>query len=217
MTTVSSTSATTSGTSTTTASQSISSDAFLKMLVAELKNQDPTSAADPNQMVQQMTSYAQLEQAQNSNTLLEGLQTQVQGLFQAQATNLVGRKVRVSSSSITLADGTASIGVNLGATAADVVVKVLDSAGNTVATLDEGSQKAGIHTFTWNGKNSSGTTLADGSYTVSISAKDSDGNSVDGTAYQDVTVESVAYVNGAVVLKAGSNSYYFSNVLQISE
>jgi flagellar basal-body rod modification protein FlgD len=217
MTTISSTNATTSGTSTTTASQSITSDAFLKMLVAELKNQDPTSAADPNQMVQQMTSYAQLEQAQNSNTLLEGLQTQVQGLFQSQATNLVGKKVRVSSSSISLSGGTASIGVNLGASASNVVVKILDSAGNTVATLNEGSQTAGTHTFTWNGKNASGTTLADGSYTVSITAKDSDGNSVDGSAYQDVTVESVAYVNGAVVLKAGSNSYYFSNVLQISE
>ena len=215
---VNSASSAATGTSSTsrTASQSLDKDAFLKLLVAELKNQDPTSAQDPNQMVQQMTSYSMLEQAQNTNTLLQGLQLQTQGLFQAQATSLVGKTVRVTTDNFDLKSGSASLGVTLAGQAANVVLTIKDSAGNTVATLDEGSQTAGAHTFTWNGKNASGTTLADGTYTVKITAKDIDGNAVDAKATQDIKVETIAFVNGAVVLKAGGKSYYFSDVQQIT-
>ncbi|MEI7614829.1 MAG: flagellar hook capping FlgD N-terminal domain-containing protein, partial [Betaproteobacteria bacterium] len=62
------TSATTASSSaaTATAKNALDKDSFLKLLVAQLKNQDPTSdsSQDPNQMVQQMTSFSSLEQAQ---------------------------------------------------------------------------------------------------------------------------------------------------------
>jgi flagellar basal-body rod modification protein FlgD len=60
-------------------------NAFLSLLVAQLKNQDPTASQDPNAMVQQMTSFSSLEQMQNMNTALTGIQTQNSALFQAQS------------------------------------------------------------------------------------------------------------------------------------
>lgn len=202
-------------TTTKTPSQSLDKNAFLKLLVAQLKNQDPTSAQDPNQMVQQMTSYSQLEQAQNSNALLQGLQLQNQSLFQAQAAGLVGKKVRVATSSFDLTSGKATVGVDL-PSQANVVLTVKDAAGNTVATLEEGSQTPGTHVFDWNGKDNTGKALADGTYTVHIAAKDTLGNTIMAKTTQDITVNSIAFVDGAVILRAGGQSYFFSDVLQIS-
>jgi flagellar basal-body rod modification protein FlgD len=206
---------TTTTSTTKTPSASLDKNAFLQLLVAQLKNQDPTSAQDPNQMVQQMTSYSQLEQAQNSNALLQGLQLQNQSLFQAQAIGLVGKKVRVASPNFNLQSGKATVGVDLPAQA-KVLLTIKDAGGNTVATLDQGSQTAGTHVFDWNGKDGTGKTLADGTYTIQVTATDGAGNPVAAKSTQDITVNSIAFVDGAVVLKAGGQSYLFSDVMQIS-
>ncbi|HNX32060.1 MAG TPA: flagellar hook assembly protein FlgD [Holophaga sp.] len=197
------------------ASSTLDKEAFLKLLAAQLENQDPTAAQDTNQMVQQMTSYAQLEQAQNTNSLLEGMQLQNQSLFQAQAANMIGKKIRVATSDFELAGGKASVDVDLAAKA-NVVLTIKNSEGRTVATVNEGSQAIGSHTFEWDGKSSSGATLADGTYTVEVTAKDSTGAKVKTQTTQEVTVKSVAFVNGAAVFMAGNHSYYFSDILQFS-
>ena len=91
---ITTTAPTTTTTSTSTAKNALDKDGFLKLLVAQLQNQDPTGAGqDPNQMVQQLTSFSSLEQAQQTNSLLTGLQTQTAGLFQAQTAGLVGKTV----------------------------------------------------------------------------------------------------------------------------
>jgi flagellar basal-body rod modification protein FlgD len=213
---VSSTTSTTSSTSTS-STQTLDKDAFLKLLVAQLQNQDPTSAQDPNEMVNQMTSYAQLEQLQNMNTALTSLETQNQGIFQAEATSLVGKKVRVTSSSFNLSDGSASVGVDLASDAASVTLTIKNAAGTTVATLDEGSQTSGTHTFEWDGTDGSGNALADGSYTVEVAAKDADGNAVTAATSSYVTVDSVLFASGSVLLVADGKTYTLDNVNEVSD
>ena len=216
MTTAIVSSASTTSDTATTASSSLDKDAFLQLLVAQLKNQDPTSAEDPTEMVSQMTSYAQLEQLQNMNTALETLQTQNTGLFQAEAVGLVGKTVRVSSASFPLEDGSAAIGVELEADAASVVLKISDASGTVVATLDEGSQKAGSLSFDWNGLDSSGNALADGTYTVAVAARDSSGSAVTASTSARVEVESVLFSGGTVLLLAGGTSYSLDAVYDVS-
>lgn len=198
-----------------TASQELDKEAFLKLLVAQLQNQDPTSAQDPNEMVQQMVGYSQLEQLQNMNTALETLQLQNQGIFQAEAVSLVGKKVRVTSSSFGLEDGSASVGVDLASAASTVTLTVKDSSGKTVAVLDEGSLEAGTHIFDWNGQDSSGNTLSDGTYTVEVTAKDADGNTVTATTSSYVTVDSVLFSSGTVLLMAGGRSFTLDTVNEV--
>jgi flagellar basal-body rod modification protein FlgD len=203
-------------TTTKTPSQELDKNAFLMLLVAQLKNQDPTAAQDPNQMVQQMTSYSQLEQAQNTNTLLQGLQVQNQGLFQAEAASLVGKKVRVTTPNFDLKSGSATVGVDLTTEAATVTLAIMDSAGKLVATIDQGSQTAGTHLYSWNGRDSQGNALTDGTYTVEVIAKDLDGKAVTAKTSSFVTVESVVFANGSVLLMAGGKSFTLDNVNEIS-
>lgn len=202
----------TSSTSGKTASTNMDKDAFLKLLVAQLEHQDPTTSQDPNTMVQQMTSFSMLESSQNTNTLLAAIQGQNTGLFQSQAVGLVGKKVQVSSSTYELHSGKASAGVDVAADAADVVLKIKDAKGNVVRTLDAGAMKTGSHVVDWDGKDDAGKSLEDGSYTIEVAATDKNGATVRSQASAYVTVDSISFESGTVYLACGGKRFPISDI-----
>ena len=209
--TASSTSATAS-----TGKQTLGQDAFLQLLVSELKNQDPTQAQDPNAMISQMAQFSTLEQQTNTNSLLTSMQGQVSALYQSQSANLIGTNVQVTNSSLNLSSGTASIGVNLPSAAAKVSLSIQNAAGQTVATLSPGAMAAGNQVVTWDGKSSTGAQLADGTYTVTIAATDSSGNAVSATPTSFATVTAVNFNTGTITVTAGGQQYPLSAVNEIS-
>jgi flagellar basal-body rod modification protein FlgD len=60
-------------------SASITSNDFLKLLVAEMKNQDPTATTDPNAYVDQLVQVNSLQQLIQINADLSGSQTTANG------------------------------------------------------------------------------------------------------------------------------------------
>lgn len=200
-----------------TASNTISQDSFLQLLVAQLKNQDPTSASsqDPSAMIQQLTSFSSLQQATQTNTLLQGLQSQNQAIFQAQAAAMVGKNVKVDGSGFSLKSGQASMGLNLSA-AANVTLSVTDASGHVVATIPEGNLAAGDQTLSWNGTGTNGTALPDGDYSVSVSATSASGSAVPYTTSLTRKVDSVIFnTDGSISLVSNGQTFSLSNVLQV--
>ncbi|HJW34449.1 MAG TPA: FlgD immunoglobulin-like domain containing protein [Holophagaceae bacterium] len=205
------------GSQKTTAKNEMGQDAFLKLLVAQLQNQDPTGEGqDPNQMVQQLTSYSSLEQATKTNTLLSAIQGQNNGLAQFQAASLVGRTVKVVGSGFSLQDGKASMAFNLAADA-KVVLTVKDANGKVITTLDQGQLNKGVHNLAWDGTDSNGVKVADGTYSVSVSAKDpGTDKAVDYSTAFLMKVSSVSFLNGQILLQSGSASFLLSDVLEVA-
>lgn len=211
------TAATTTASTTSTAKNTLDQDSFLKLLVAQLKNQDPTSASsqDPNQMIQQLTGFSSLEQATRTNTLLQGLQSQSQALFQAQAAALVGKTVKVDGSGFSLKSGQASMGLNLSG-AADVTLTVKDAKGNVVATIHEGNLPAGDQTLTWNGLDAAGNPLPDGDYAVSLKVVSPGGTAVPFSTNLIRKVDSVAFnTDGSITLFSNGQTFSLANVIQV--
>lgn len=212
---VNATNSSTSATAAKVPSKEMDKNSFMMLLVAQLQHQDPTQAQDSNAMMQQMVSFSSLEQMQNMNTSLQGIQLQNQGLFQAQSSSLVGKRVRVSTSGFDLQSGKASMGVELAGDAL-VTLSIKDAAGKVVATLDKGSLKAGNQTINWDGRTAEGVQLADGAYTVEITAKDTTGKMVEAKASTFVTVDSVIFANGTVLIQAGGRRFSLADVNEIS-
>ena len=200
-----------------TPSNTLNSDSFLQLLVTQLQNQDPTSASaqDPSAMIQQLTAFSSLQETQNTNTLLTGLQAQTSGLFQAQAAALVGKTVTISGSQFNLSSGTASMNLNL-SSAANVSLKVSNANGQVVATLPQGNLNAGPNALTWNGKDAAGNQLPDGTYSVSVSATNANGAAVSSTSSTTAKVTGISFQNGTVSLSSGSSTYNLSNVIAIN-
>lgn len=201
---------------TNTPKSTLDKDGFLKLLVAQLKNQDPTGAGqDPNQMVQQLTSFSSLEQAQQTNSLLTGLQTQTAGLFQAQTAGLVGKTVKVDGSGFNLRSGAASMNIELGA-AANVTLTVKDANGKVVATLPQGHLARGLSAMTWDGRDASGNVLPDGSHKVDVKATGDDGQPAAFRTSLTMKVDAVTFKSGGIYLASGGNVFSLAGVLEIT-
>lgn len=213
---ISATTAATTTNTTAASKNSLDKDGFLKLLVAQLKNQDPTGAGqDPNQMIQQLTSFSSLEQAQQTNTLLTGLQTQTAGLFQAQTASLVGKNVKVDGAGFNLASGRATMNLELSA-AAQVTVTVRDASGNVVSVLPQGNLNRGAATITWDGRDASGNLLPDGAYKVEVAAAGDDGKAVAYRTSLTMKVDAVTFKSGGIYLASGGSVFSLADVLEIT-
>jgi flagellar basal-body rod modification protein FlgD len=164
----------TSGTTNTSPSSSSSSTSgtdlqktFLQLLVTQLQNQDPTNPMDSSQMTSQLAQINTVTGISQLNASLSSLSTQLNAGQSAQAAWLIGQNVLAPGNAVTVASGTAAgLGVKLANPVSDLQVSIKDSSGKSFRTLDLGAQSAGTVPLTWDGKDTTGQTVADGSYTV---------------------------------------------------
>jgi len=190
----SSSSAASSSTSGTSASSL--QDTFLQLFVAQLKNQDPTNPMDSSQMTSQLAQINTVSGIQQLNTSLTSLSTQITAGQNAQAALLIGSTVLAPGSSATVSSGKVpELGVTLPSAVSDVKLTITNSSGQVVNTLDLGAQSAGTVPVTWNGTDSSGNAVADGTYTISASAT-TNGQSATATALVASQVQSVVQQSG---------------------
>lgn len=170
------------------------SDRFLKLLVTQLKNQDPMNPMENAELTMQLAQMSTVEGVNRLNASLDVLNAQYRASQVIQGASLVGRQVLAEGDVLQLSNAAAVGGFELNNKADSVKVNIHDATGSLVKTLDMGSQEAGLVRFVWDGTNTSGTVLADGRYTYQVQATAS-GKDVTSTSYTLGQVLSVA-LNG---------------------
>jgi flagellar basal-body rod modification protein FlgD len=177
-------------------------DAFLKLLVAQLKNQDPLKPQDNSAFVAELAQFSSLEQSMGVNDKLNQMMLQNQGMANSNVVNMVGQVATVKGSLVTT-DGS-GLGVPLAFKqdlgSADTVVQIQDANGRVVRTLDLGERPAGISRITWDGRSDDGIVQPAGTYAVAIQAKDEDGGTVVVSQETSGTITGVAFDKGYPVL-----------------
>jgi flagellar basal-body rod modification protein FlgD len=191
-------------------------DRFLKLLVAQMNNQDPLNPLDNAEVTSQMAQINTVTGINGLNDTVVKLLDQFARLESMQAAQLTGRSVLVEGSTLALPqDGTAVGGVELNLPADTVTVQIKDAAGQVVRELQLGKQDAGVTRFEWDGKPASGATAAAGNYTFSVTAKNGSA-SVAATTLAARRIDGVRTVNGTVELVlAGGGAVAYSDVRQI--
>ncbi|AST69190.1 MULTISPECIES: flagellar hook assembly protein FlgD [Kosakonia] len=168
---VSTTSKTSGTTATGTNSASDLQGSFLTLLVAQLKNQDPTNPLQNNELTTQLAQISTVSGIEKLNTTLGSISGQLDNNQSLQASTLIGHGVMIPGQTVLVGKGTSTpFGVELTQTADKVTAIVSDKSGTPVRTIELGGLKAGVHTFSWDGKMTDGSVAPDNSYTVSIAA-----------------------------------------------
>jgi flagellar basal-body rod modification protein FlgD len=139
----------TSPTAATSANDPGSQDRFLKLLVTQLKNQDPLSPMDNAQLTSQIAQINTVTGIATLNTSVQALSSQFLQMQSLQGAALVGKNVIVPGNKLDIADGTAQGGFELTSAADAVKVEVMNPAGRVVDTLNLGAQSSGMHSFDW--------------------------------------------------------------------
>ena len=131
------------------ADASATSDRFLKLLVAQMQNQDPLSPMDNAQVTSQMAQINTVAGIDKLNATVAGLSSQFAQLQAVQGASLVGHDVVVPGNALQIADAVGQGGFELAGPADHVKVEILAASGQVVDTLNLGAASTGMHSFEW--------------------------------------------------------------------
>jgi len=197
----------TTSTSNSTSDPAAAQDRFLKLLVAQLNNQDPMNPLDNAQMTSQIAQINTVTGIQELNTTVKGMSDQFTSLQVMQGGTMVGRSVLTEGDKLTV-DSTTKTGTgafDLSANAADVSVQVSTAGGTVLGTVKLGALDAGRHNFDFDTSGYTGT----GALNFKVVATNASA-AVDATALMQDKVVSVGAENGALKLQleqGGSVAY----------
>lgn len=201
-----------------TPSQELGRDEFLKLLIAQLENQDPTSPQDNGEFVAQLAQFSQLEESQKITQSFEQFSSAFQSTQHLQATSLVGRPVHVLSDVTMLTEsGAVSVLAEFDNAVQSASLTVYDNSGKVVDKFALGPQEAGKQEFYWTGTDANDQRYPPGEYRFELSANNG-GVTETMPTYLSANVNSVTIEkSGNLTLNlAGVGSVSMSDVIQIN-
>ncbi|MBI2751712.1 MAG: flagellar hook assembly protein FlgD [Burkholderiales bacterium] len=161
-------------------------DRFLKLLVAQLNNQDPTNPLDNAQITSQMAQINTVSGINQLNETIKSMAAQFNSMQVLQGTSLIGRDVLMKSNTLSISDGKTKGAIDLAGDASSVNVQILSPGGQVLDTLNLGPQSAGRRSFVWDASSYKGTA----SPTFKVVATNGK-TAVDATALAQDTITSV--------------------------
>ena len=188
-------------------------DAFLLLLTTQLQHQNPMEPLDTNQFTQQLVQFASVEQQINMNTQLTSLVSLQKANQVTSSMSFLGATATVDGSSTKLTNGKGSWNFSVDKPSTGTIT-IKDSTGQT-AYSGSFPLNAGNQSFAWDGKGNNGTQWPDGTYTLSITAKDPSGQSVAVSTTVNGTVDAVDLTQNPPALTIGGQSYSLDKIKQV--
>ena len=195
-------------------------DDFMKLMLMQLKNQDPLSPLDGTEFASQLAQFGSLEQLTNMNKSLE---TSINANYQlTQSINntltaaLIGKEVKIEGSGLTYkGQEEIAIGYNLPSNAESVTIKVYDKFGNIVKTINNLSNLSGDHKLFWDFTDNNGEKVPFGEYTFEVDARNSERQNIKVKMYKIGTIDSIKFSENGTRLVVNGVEYLLSDILEI--
>ena len=200
-------------TSQTTKTKTLGKDDFMKLLLAQLKNQDPLKPIDGTDFAAQLAQFSSLEQLSNMNTELKNQSLSQMTMNYAQSVNMIGKEVVTNSGNSLMVSGpTTDLNYKLATDAQSVTITILDKEGKVVKTLDVTAQKAGMNKVTWDSSD-----IEKGDYTFQVIAKDSKGQAVSVDVMTSGLVTAVHFRNNQILATVNGKEIPLSSIIEVKQ
>jgi flagellar basal-body rod modification protein FlgD len=205
-------------TSQTSDSSELGQDAFLKLLITQLKNQDPTKPVDNQAFVAQLAQFSSLQELQGVSDRLDTLLVSQRSSANVTSASMLGKTVVYKTDTVRL-DGTsgATVDLTLSDEASSVTAVISDPSGKVVRTITGGASSAGQLGLAWDGRDQNGSPLPAGAYSVSVTAKKSDGSTVSVVERGRGVVQGVDYSGSSTKVIVGGDTVSLSDVIQVDQ
>lgn len=194
-------------------------DAFLKLLLAQMKNQDPTSPMESHEMAAQLAQFSSLEKLQNIDESMKVMANpKGDSAGQFDALNLIGKAVAGDSTQVLRQDTAEEHDINfkLAKDAQKVEVVIKDGQGNVVRELEVKGLKAGQNKVTWNGLNDEGSAMGKGEYRIELKASDLSGRKIAAETKFSGVITGVNFSTEGPVLLMGKQKIRLKDVKTIT-
>ena len=191
-------------------------DQFLNLLTTQLKYQDPLSPMDSTQFTAQLASFATVEQGIQTNKNLESLIGLTQATQVSTGVSYIGRTIEADTNVGALVNGKAEFLYNLPKAASTAVLTVRNDKGEVVLTKQV-DKSAGSHKFEWDGKDTNGTQMPDGVYSVAVAAADSNDAKINVTTHMLGRVDGVVMSDGTVSALVGAVAIPLDKIVSVKD
>ena len=144
---------------------------FMKMMLAQMQNQDPLKPTDNTQFLAQMAQLSSVAGINEMKTSISDLANSMSSSQWLNASGLIGKTVLVPTESVGVSQGVPINGqVSLDTSAQNVRIDITTDSGELVRQVNLGPQSAGSLSFQWDGTNNDGQQLPNGNYKIAATA-----------------------------------------------
>lgn len=203
----------------TTGNNQLDKDAFFKLMLTQMKNQDPTNPMQSHEMAAQLAQFSSLEQLNNIGKGIDELGKAQTGQGQFGALSFIGKKVSGDASKVARAAGDTEHGFNftLAGDAQKVKIQVKDATGKVVRTLEPGEMKKGSNSIRWNGLTDEGLPARAGEYRFNVEAVASNGAKVFSKSQFEGRITGIDFTPQGPNVIVNGQSIKLSDVKKIEE
>lgn len=199
---------------------SLGKDDFFRLMITQLKNQDPLNPTDGTQFSAQLAQFSSLEQLSNMNDALkQSLDANyllAQSVNNTMAVSLIGKEIKLNGGSIKYnGENSIVLGYDLPADARTVTVDIYDSQGTLVKSFEQSSISSGVHKLSWDFTDNNGNKLQTGSYKFEVNAKDYNNSEITAGIFKMGLINSVRYTEQGTKVLVGNTEYDLSDISEI--
>jgi flagellar basal-body rod modification protein FlgD len=199
-------------------SSTLGKNEFVKLLMAQLGNQDPLAPQDNAAFVAQLAQFAQVELLQSTSATMDQLLLAQAAANQTQAATLIGKDISFRTDTVQLTPGEkVSLDAKLSADAKNVTWTIVDKSGKVVRTIRDTDVPAGHLSAEWDGLDDQGRALPPGTYRVRVAADDGDGQKLDVESVAQGHVDGVSFENGFAELLVDGRRVAMASVINLTE
>jgi len=198
-------------------------DDFLKLMIAQLKNQDPLSPMDGTQFAAQLAQFSSLEQLANLNeTVKQSIDANfflIQSVNNTMTANLIGKDAKLSGTSIKYSgQSSTQFGFTLPSDAKNVTVNIYDSNDNLVKTYDYLSGSKGDHKLSWDFTDNNGDLVREGEFRIEVTADNNlNGSALSPTVFTIGAISGIKFTDNGTKILIDGIEYDLSDILEIVE
>lgn len=174
---------------------------FMKLLVAELQNQNPLEPKSNQEMGSSLAQFSQLDQLESMNSNIAKMVKADDPANKLYSASLIGKSVKTESVNIDHEKGKVSeLSFQIPSPASKVEINILDNTGTEIKNITLDAQNAGLNHYKWDGRDSSGDYAQSGKYTYEVKATSEHGASLKVARGVRGVVDSVEYSDDKVSL-----------------
>lgn len=204
----------------TTDKTSMGKEDFLKLMLAQLQNQDPMNPMEGTEFASQLAEFTSLEQLINLN---DAMDTSInadyflsQSINNTLAATLIGKEVKLDGNSFKNdGDENVTLGYNLSNKANSITVKIYNEAGVLVKTIENAPKNSGDNKLIWDFTDNEGNSVPEGNYTFKVEATDAESNPISNSTFVLGKIDGVKYTSEGTMLVVNGAEYYISDILEI--
>ena len=201
-------------------SGTLGKDEFMKLMLEQLKNQDPLSPMESQEFAAQLAQFTSLEQLSNLNSnvreSIDANYVLTQSINNTLTATLIGKDVKFQSNSLkNTGDNTAKLGYNLPANATNVTVNIYDASGKIVRKMENQGNLQGDHKLSWDFTDNDGKKLANGEYTFEVEVTSGDETTMNSNLYQYGSITGVRFTENGTKILINNAEYLLSDIVEI--